>query len=129
MTICERLFELIDSTPDKSPAGLCRKLGINTSVTSNWRQRNTDPPAKYIAPICEYLGVSISMLLTGVDTEDDRQKIGGEHCGMMLSPDEMRLLTKYRLLDDDGKDAVRGVLLQEQRRVESGKGTARGETA
>lgn len=44
---------------------LCRYLGINTSTMTNWKQRGTDPPAKYIAPICEFLGVDCELLLTG----------------------------------------------------------------
>ena len=68
MTICERLFSTLDEKGLKA-AGLCRVLGIGTNITTGWKQRNTDPPAKYIAPICEYLGCSVEYLLTGQDTE------------------------------------------------------------
>lgn len=50
-------------------SGLCKVLGIGTNQTTNWRQRNTDPPAKYIIPICEYVGCSVAYLLTGLETE------------------------------------------------------------
>lgn len=118
MTICERLFKLLAETPGKNAAGLCKKLGIGTNVTTGWKQRNTDPPAKYIIQICEYLDVSICFLLTGVETDYDVIR----RLESTITDDEQRLLTKYRTLDSDGKDAVRGVLLQEQRRVEAEKG-------
>ena len=118
MTISERLFDLLAADPSKSAADLCRKLNINTSVTTNWKNRNTDPAAKYIVPICEYLDVSVMFLLTG---EDDRVSV---ETIQTLSSDERRVIEKYRSLDDDGKDKVRGVLLDEQRRVESNRGVA-----
>ena len=119
MTICERLFQILESSSDKSAAGLCRELGIGTSVTTGWKKRNTDPPAKYLAQICEYIGVDIEFLLTGEHSDKAMMESGTE-----FSADEIRLIGKYRQLDEDGKDAVRGVLLQEQRRVESEKGLA-----
>lgn len=68
MTISERLFALLDEK-DLKAAGLCRILGIGTNVTTGWKQRNTDPPAKYLIPICEFLGCSLEYLLTGQETE------------------------------------------------------------
>lgn len=68
MTICERLFSEMDSK-GLTAYGLCKVLGVTTTVTTNWKQRNTDPPAKYILPICEYVGCSVEYLLTGEDTK------------------------------------------------------------
>lgn len=68
MTICERMFSELEAKG--LPAhGLCKVLGIGTNQTTNWKQRNTDPPAKYILPICEYLGCSLEYLLTGQEAE------------------------------------------------------------
>lgn len=68
MTICERMFDEIERR-GLTAYGICQVLGVNTSTTSNWKLRNTDPPAKYIAPICEYLGCSVEYLLTGQEAE------------------------------------------------------------
>ena len=68
MTISERMFSLLDER-GLSASGLCKVLGVGTNQTTNWKQRNTDPPAKYIVLICEYLGCSLEYLLTGQEAE------------------------------------------------------------
>lgn len=117
MTISERMFSLIDSRKDKTAAGLCKVLGVGTAQTTSWRQRNADPPAKYLAQICKYLDVSLDFLVTGEEAQDVS----------LLSEDEERLIEKYRALDDDGKDIVRSAAISEYRRViaERGTGTAK----
>lgn len=73
MTICERLFIELGNR-NLTAYGLCQTLGINTTTTSNWKQRGTDPPAKYIVPICEYLGCSLEYFLTGQDSTQETKK-------------------------------------------------------
>lgn len=67
MSICERMFEVMGFKGIK-PAELCKKLGIPSNTVTNWSKRNTDPPAKYIVPICELLECSVWFLLTGEET-------------------------------------------------------------
>lgn len=68
MTICERLFNELEERGLTAYA-LCKHLGVNTNITTSWKQRGTDPPAKYIAQICEFLGCSAEYLLTGQETK------------------------------------------------------------
>ena len=68
MTISERLFDEIERRGLTAYA-LSKHLQIGTTTTTNWKQRKTDPPAKYIAPICEFLDCSLEYLLTGHETE------------------------------------------------------------
>ena len=55
--IIQRVLSLLDEKSLKA-ADLCRALDISTSTMTNWKNRGTDPPAKMIVPICEFLGVS-----------------------------------------------------------------------
>ena len=64
MEIIERITETLEKT-DKKATDLCDRLGIRTSTMSTWKTRNSDPPAKYIKPIADFLGVSVHYLLTG----------------------------------------------------------------
>lgn len=68
MTICERLFVELDKRGLTAYA-MSKSIGVNTTTTTNWKQRGTDPPSKYIDPICKFLGCSVEYLLTGQDTE------------------------------------------------------------
>lgn len=49
---------------------MCAYLHIGTSTVSNWKNRGTDPPAKYIIPICDFLNVSPEYLLTGENRKE-----------------------------------------------------------
>lgn len=73
MTICERLFHELDAR-NLTAYALSKFIGVNTTTTTNWKQRGTDPPAKYIAPIYDFLGCSMSYFLTGSDTEPETKK-------------------------------------------------------
>lgn len=98
MTICERLFSELDKQ-GKHPADLCKLLDIRTSVTSGWKSRNTDPPAKYIVPIANFLGVSVDYLLTGKDGQSL----------VVFSPEdiaEKNLVFQYRRLSKYSKALV-----------------------
>jgi len=89
MTICERLFAILKEKGLKA-AGLCRVLGVGTNITTGWKQRNTDPPAKYVAQICEYLGCSMEYLLTGQETKKELTQ--------EMTLDELEMLELFRAL-------------------------------
>ena len=100
MTIIERIVITLDEK-GKKMADLGRHIGVESSTTSNWKRRNTDPPANMIAPICEFLGVSCEYLLTGEEHSDNHSK------------DEDSLLELYRRLNDQQKrDTIGAIRLQ-----------------
>lgn len=93
MTICERFFHLLDEKNLRA-ADLCKILNIGTSVTTGWKNRNTDPPAKYIMQICDFLDVTPEYLLTGSDSI---------HASIQ---DEIELVQMYRELPPVAKEFV-----------------------
>ena len=113
-SICDRTYSLL-AQKHLTAAGMSNAIGINPANATQWQRRKTDPPAKYIVQIANYLDVSPLYLLTG---EEQPQDIFNS-----MTEDEARILQKYRSLDEDGKDAVRGTLLHEQRRVKSERST------
>ena len=94
LSIIDNLLQLLDEK-GLSQADLCKYLGINTSTMTNWKQRGTDPAAKYIIPICEFINVSPYKLLTGSEKQLD-------------SSDEELLITYYRQLNEKHKGIIIG---------------------
>ncbi|MCI8673101.1 MAG: hypothetical protein HFI89_06385 [Lachnospiraceae bacterium] len=64
MTISERMFMILEEKGKKS-VDLASVLNVGTGQISTWKKRNTDPPAKFIPQICEFLDVSYNYLLLG----------------------------------------------------------------
>lgn len=62
MSIIEHILQIMDSK-HLNQTELCKILGIKDSTFSSWKTRGTDPPAKYLVLICEFLGVSVDYLL------------------------------------------------------------------
>ena len=72
---------------------MCDRLGIRTSTMSTWKTRNSDPPAKYIKPIADFLGVSVHYLLTGEEAPARK----------LTTAEEDELLGLYRALPENKK--------------------------
>ncbi len=96
MTICERMFGIIEQKQLKT-IELARKLNIKQSVITNWKKRNTNPPAEYIIVICEFLGIDVKELITGIP--DDK-----------LTREEQELLEAYQQADAGTQRSVRKLL-------------------
>lgn len=104
MTICERMFCIMQEK-NKKAADLCRRLNISTAQTTSWKKRNTDPPAKYLIEICNFLEVSIFELL-GQEPNNEIDKIYKERNNeieriyKMLSAEDKQIVdiifNKYR---------------------------------
>lgn len=66
MSIINNLLSILEEKKLKQ-TDLCNAIKVNSSTVTNWKTRNTDPPSKYIIPICEFLSVSPEYLLTGTE--------------------------------------------------------------
>lgn len=64
---------------------------------TNWKNRGTDPPAKYIIPICEFLDITPYLLLTNKESSSKNE----------LSKDEQEMLDIYKGLSTMSKGRLR----------------------
>lgn len=87
MSLINNILDILKDKHQKQ-SELCTYLGINTSTMTNWKNRDTDPPAKYIIPICEFLNISPYYLLTGKEKSPS------------LPDDEQELLSYYNNLPE-----------------------------
>ncbi len=97
MSIIDNILSLMKAS-NINQNELCDYLQIGTSTMSNWKTRGTDPPAKYIIPICELLNISPEQLLTG--------KKATMHVEPKLSENEQELFDVYNQLSDISKGCV-----------------------
>ena len=107
MTISQRIFSVIEEKNLKY-SDLADILDISKSVISSWKSRNSDPPARYLVQICDFLGISLVYLLTGHQTSTKS-----------LSEDEKKVLSVYSNLDESGKTIVMAKAIEELRRQEN----------
>lgn len=120
MSICERLFELLGEKRGQQEQ-LASYIGVAPTTITNWKKRNTDPPAKLIIPICEFLNIPVNYLLSGEEKsnpETDPYTIEG------ISPDAVRTAIVWDSLDEAGKVITKGEIY---RRAEAMSEAARNE--
>lgn len=93
MTISERLFYLLEKENLKS-SDLANILGVGTGQISTWKKRNTDPPSKFIAQICEFLNIEPNYLLTGKGNVEKSLNTS-DMSNRILSKNIKKLRTQY----------------------------------
>ena len=103
MSIINNLLNLLEQS-NINQKELCTYLGVGTSTVSNWKTRGSDPPAKYIIPICEFLKVSPEYLLTG---EERTAPAPHEKETFVLNDIENKLIIDFRNLSHQGQDYIR----------------------
>lgn len=72
MNINEKIFEIMEKKNIKN-ADLAKHLNVKNNVITNWHNRGTEPPIKYIIPICELLDITVYELL-GIENENKIQE-------------------------------------------------------
>ncbi len=119
MKIIDRVFLKLEEQNFKA-VDLANFLGVNKSVISNWKARSTNPPSELIVPICEFLKVDIQYLLTGTQTET--QKNAPETSNSEVEND---IIDMFRQLDDrDKEDVFDSIKLKYDRAVKKGRQTS-----
>lgn len=61
----ERMTELLKEK-GKSEKGLAEYLGVPINTVRQWKYHLNTPPRKHIEKIAEYIGVSVTLIMTGV---------------------------------------------------------------
>lgn len=95
MTINQRMFEILNKKGLKQK-DLAEYLGVNQSVTTNWKMRGNNPPAELLIPICEFLNINIYELL-GVENTSQSEL---ERIYKKLQPEDKQIIdiiiSKYK---------------------------------
>lgn len=105
MSIINRIVELL-KRKGASQADICNYIGIKYNVFTTWKTRGTDPPAKYLVQICDFLNITLEYLFTGQEKNSLSSK---------LTDEEQEMLELFHALSHDNKIRIkeRAVVLAE----------------
>lgn len=106
MEIIERVLHVLEQK-GKRMSELADHLGVGSSTVANWKARKTDPPAKFIIPICEFLDVSVEYILKGTE---------GSVSSFSLTEEEEKVLVYYNRLNVENRDFIKGEMISLHRR-------------
>ena len=101
MDICQNLNNILKERKITQKE-LCQQISIAESKLSYWLTKSKSIPSEYIIPICNYLNISLSVLLTGQEKDSKNQ--------IILSKEEIEFIKKYRYLSDKSKSEIRNTL-------------------
>lgn len=115
----ERLKKLCDERGLALTNVVVNELHMSRGNLSRWKNGNV-PKGDTLSTLAEYFGVSTDYLL-GTDELKRDCLTALDNQALSLTADEVRLILKYRALDDEGRTMVESTLIQETRRVETAK--------
>ena len=101
MDICQNLNNILKERKITQKE-LCQQISIAESKLSYWLTKSKSIPSEYIIPICNYLNISLSVLLTGQEYNPDNH--------IILSKEEIEFIKKYRYLSNKSKSEIRNTL-------------------
>lgn len=101
MDICQNLNNILKERKITQKE-LCQQISIAESKLSYWLTKSKSIPSEYIIPICNYLNISSSFLLTGQESDSKNQ--------IILSKEEIEFIKEYRYLSDKSKSEIRNTL-------------------
>ena len=115
----ERLKKLCDERGLALTNVVVNELHMSRGNLSRWKNGNV-PKGDTLSTLAEYFGVSTDYLL-GTDELKRDCLTALDNQTLSLTAEEVRLVLKYRALDDEGRTMVESTLIQETRRVETAK--------
>lgn len=101
MSIIERILHIAEQKNIKQ-IEIAKVIHKETSIITNWRKRNCNPPAEYIPAIAELLNVSINYLMTGAEennnalTQDERELLENFRSISKSEQKELLMMAKYK---------------------------------
>lgn len=95
MSVIERIVKILDNR-GVSQKELCDKTGIKQQTFSTWKKQYSNVPTDKVIEIADFLKVSLSYLLTGKGSEEEKQ----------LTEQEEELLRIFNALSMKGKTAL-----------------------
>ena len=101
MDICQNLNNILKERKITQKE-LCQHISIAESKLSYWLTKSKSIPSEYIIPICNYLNISLSVLLTGQEKDSKNQ--------ITLSKEEIEFIKEYRYLSNKSKSEIRNTL-------------------
>ena len=101
MDICQNLNSILKERKITQKE-LCQQISIAESKLSYWLTKSKVIPSEYIIPICNYLNISPSFLLTGQESDSKNH--------ITLSKEEIEFIKEYRYLSDKSKSEIRNTL-------------------
>lgn len=93
MTISQRIFMILKEKRLKQK-DLSEYTGISTSAISAWNKNNLNPAADKLSIIADFLGVSLSFLITGKEEQES------------VSEDISQLIKNYNAVDEISKKLI-----------------------
>ena len=96
MNIIERILSVAKEKNIKE-ADIAKAIGKGTGQITNWKNRNTTPPAELLPEIAKLLDVSIEFLITGMDKIEP---------GTVLPKEDQQLLDYYHAANKEGKNRI-----------------------
>lgn len=93
MTISQRIFMILKEKRLKQK-DLSEYTGISTSAISAWNKNNLNPAADKLSIIADFLGVSLSFLITGKEEQKS------------VSEDISQLIKNYNAVDEISKKLI-----------------------
>lgn len=108
MTISEKIFDVLEKK-SMTQKEFSTATNISQSTISDWKTKGTNPTSDKIMVICNVLNVSPYYLLSGVDSDVDKEK----HLDYYIisnDSEEAILLERYAKLNKKEKNRLWGYI-------------------